>query len=117
MIEVRMPKEIKDFKERFFGLTLRQLVCTGGAIIIAIPLYFYGKKYIGKEAVNWLIMLIVTPILLVGYVSYNGLPFEHFALLYLKMNVLPQKLKYEQSDLYYKLRQDLIKDKKRKKKT
>ena len=44
MIEIKIPKEITDYKEKFlFGLTVRQLVSVVVALAICIPLFIFGK--------------------------------------------------------------------------
>lgn len=44
MIEIRIPKEIRTYKEKlFFGLTLRQLICTLIAVVVNVPLYWFGR--------------------------------------------------------------------------
>lgn len=47
MIEIRIPKEIKNYREKlFFGLTLRQCICAGVALLICVPLYIFGNKFL-----------------------------------------------------------------------
>ena len=46
MIAVRIPKEIRAYKEKLVaGLTARQLIASIIAVGICIPLYIFGKKY------------------------------------------------------------------------
>ena len=53
MIEIRIPKEIKNYREKlFFGLTLRQCICAGAALLICVPLYIFGNKILPQEAVS-----------------------------------------------------------------
>ena len=48
MIAVRIPKEIKEYKEKLvFGLNVRQLISVVIALTICIPLYIFGRKIIG----------------------------------------------------------------------
>lgn len=40
MIEIRIPKEIKNYREKlFFGLTLRQCICAGTALLMCAALH------------------------------------------------------------------------------
>ncbi len=40
-IEIKINKEINNYKENiFFGLTLRQFVCSAAAVAIAVGAYF-----------------------------------------------------------------------------
>lgn len=72
MIAVRVPKEIRDYKEKLWaGMTARQLI----ALIIMIPLgiliYRYGKPIIGKNAVENLIFILLVPIGVIGFFPYQ----------------------------------------------
>ena len=45
MIEIKVPKEIKDYKSKlFFGLSVRQFICTAAALGICVPLYIFGNE-------------------------------------------------------------------------
>lgn len=68
MIEIRIAKEIKDYREKlFFNLTLRQTICSVLAILINVPLYILGKEYISQEILSWIIIFISLPIFFIGY--------------------------------------------------
>ena len=85
MIEIKVPKEITEYKEKFlFGLTIRQCVSAVVALAICVPLYIFGKDYLGDDLVGWLVILIAVPIFGFGFFKYDGMPFEIFiAMLYL----------------------------------
>ena len=102
MIEVRIPKEIRTYKEKlFFGLNMRQTICSVLAIAINVPLYIYIRPYIGDDIAGWLIMFTAVPLVLVGYFNYNGMPFEQFIVCILKFQFLtPQKRKYKTQNIY-----------------
>lgn len=96
MIEIRIPKEIRTYKEKlFFGLNLRQLVCTLIAIIINVPLYWFGKDYIGADTASWVVIFIAMPLFMIGYFNYNGMTFEQFIKSVIQQEIIyPQKRKY-----------------------
>jgi hypothetical protein len=102
LIEVRIPKEIRTYKEKlFFGLNIRQTVCSVLAIAINVPLYIYLRPYIGEDMAGWLIMFTAGPLFLVGYFNYNGMPFEQFLVCILKFQFLtPRKRKYKTENIY-----------------
>ena len=102
MIEVKIPKEIRTYKEKlFFGLNLRQTICAALAIAINAPLYIYVRPYIGDDLASWLIILTAAPLFLIGFFKYNGMPFEQFILCILKFQLLtPQKRKYKTENLF-----------------
>jgi hypothetical protein len=102
MIEVRVPKEIRHYKEKlFFGLNVRQTFSIILALSINIPLYIFIRPYIGDELASWLIILTAGPLILIGFFNYNGMPFEHFILCIVRFQFLtPQKRKYVVENLY-----------------
>lgn len=112
MIEIRIPKEVTDYKAKlFFGLTTRQCLSTGLALIINVPLYYFGKKYILEDVLGWLIVLIASPLMLFGFFKYNGMAFEKIAKYFVNYYLKPQKRKfvYEKTQLQ-KVREELIKE-------
>ncbi|OMD35658.1 PrgI family protein [Paenibacillus odorifer] len=108
MIEIRIPKEIRTYKEKlFFGLTLRQLICTTIAIFVNVPLYWFGKDIIGAEAASWVVILIAMPLFLIGYFTYNGMTFEQFLKSLIQHEfIYPQKRKYETLNIFEVLAQE-----------
>lgn len=102
MVEIRIPKEIRQFKEKlFFGLNLRQLICSIIAIAINVPLYWFGKDYIGADTASWIVILIAIPIFMIGFFSYNGMTFEQFVKAMLQTELIyPQKRKYKTVNLF-----------------
>lgn len=114
MIEVRIPKEIRDFKEKlFFGLTLRQSICTVIALAICVPLYFWGQGRMSEDTLNWLILFVSLPLLLLGFVRYNNLTAEQLFVAWLKMQINPQKRLYKQESIYDQIRKDVINEEKK----
>ena len=112
MIEIKIPKEITEYKEKFlFGLTIRQFVSAAAALCICIPLYIFGKDFLGDDVVSWVIILVALPIFAFGFFKYDGMPFEQFLiLLYRQKWVEPQKRKYEELPVFWEFRDTIIKD-------
>ena len=112
MIEIKIPKEIMDYKEKFlFGLTVRQLVSAVVALAICVPLFIFGKDYLGEDLVGWIIILVAIPVFAFGFFRYDGMPFEKFlALIYRQKWVEPQKRKYEELPVFWNCREEIIED-------
>lgn len=95
MIEIRIPKEIKNYREKlFFGLTLRQCICASVALIICVPLYIFGNRFLPQEAVSWIVIIVAVPLMLVGFFRYNDMMFEKFIFEFLSHNLRSQKRIY-----------------------
>ncbi len=76
MIAVRIPNEIRKYKEKVvFGLNLRQLISTSLAIAVCVPLYLFGRKYIPDDLLSWIIIFIAFPLLGIGWCNYHGMTF------------------------------------------
>lgn len=112
MIEIKIPKEIRDYKEKFlFGLTIRQFISVAVALAICVPLYIFGNKYIGDDLMGWLIMIIAAPIFAFGFFKFNGMPFEDFIkIVYRQKWAEPQKRKYEELPVFWHCREAIIAD-------
>lgn len=112
MIEIKIPKEITDYKEKFlFGLTVRQLVSAVVALAVCVPLFIFGKDYLGEDLVGWIIILVAIPVFAFGFFRYDGMPFEKFlALIYRQKWVEPQKRKYEELPVFWNCREEIIDD-------
>jgi len=102
MIEIKIPKEIRDYKEVIFaGLNLRQIISLSIAFAINVPLYIFTKPYIGDEISSWLVMITGVPVFLVGFIKFDGMPFEKYFLIMLRFNFLvPRKRRYKIDNIY-----------------
>ncbi len=109
---IKIPKEIREYKEKiFFGLTARQLIATVLAIAVCVPLYIFGKKFLGEELVSWLVIGIAMPIMAIGYVTKNGMPFEKYARVIIQRQVLfPQKTNFKSINYWRSLQKKAEKE-------
>ena len=54
MAYVTVPKDLTHVKSKvLFGLTKRQLVCFGGALLTGGPLYFLTRNYLSNSAADF----------------------------------------------------------------
>lgn len=96
MIEVKVPKEVRAYKEKIIGpFTLRQLVSGLIAFPIVIPLFIFLLDKFGQQIASYICMAVGGPLLLIGFYEKNGQPFEKYMKQILRFYfVLPQKRKY-----------------------
>jgi hypothetical protein len=116
-MEVKINREIRDYTEAiFFGLSLRQCICSILACGVAVGLYFGLKVVLGLEAVSWVCMVAAAPFAAVGFVKYNGLPLEQFALAWFRSVILTPRYLTLDCENYYEelMRLPLEEDKKAK---
>ena len=102
MIAVRIPEEIRKYKEKIaFGLTMRQIICTFITLAICVPLYLFGKGKISEDILSWLIILIGLPFTAIGFIKFNGMTMERFALAIIKTELIyPTKRKYKSENAF-----------------
>ena len=107
MIEIKIPKEIRKYKEKFlFGLTFRQTLCTGAALLINVPLYLFLSDAVNKDVAGWAVMLTAAPFALVGFIKYNGMNFEKLMVCIAEFYFTLQKRVYKTENLYAWLREE-----------
>ena len=79
VIEIKIPKEVRQHKETiFFGLSARQFICAVLAVGLAVGIYLGLGPVLGKEAASWLCMLSAAPVAIAGFFSYHGKNLEQF---------------------------------------
>ena len=80
MIKADIPQDVTEYKEQFFfGLTVRQFVCGIAMIALAVLTFLIGKKFIPTDILMYIVIIEVAPLAAVGFMKYNGMPFEKFA--------------------------------------
>lgn len=88
-MEIKINKEVRQHQESiFFGLSVRQLLCSVLAIGAAVGIYFGLHNLLGDELTSWLCILAAAPLGIAGFFRYNGMTFEQFAWAALKTCVL-----------------------------
>ncbi len=107
-IEVRINKEVRDYQESiFFGLSLRQLVFSLLAVLVAVGVYFGLRSIVGSGEIGWICVLAAFPFALGGFFTYNGMTFEKFLLAFIRSELLyPKKLVFKSDNLYAKAMQN-----------
>ena len=90
----------------FFGLSMRQFFFAIIGIGIAVLMYFMMRPYFGVETLSWVCMLGAAPFMAMGFITYNGMTAEQFAMMWFKSKFLePQKVIFEADTLYNGVRQ------------
>ena len=53
-MEIKINKEIRAYRETlFFGLSVRQFICSVLAVGVAVGLYFSLSRVLDRETVSW----------------------------------------------------------------
>lgn len=100
-MEIRINKEIKDYHESlFFGLSMRQFICSAGAVGAAVGIYFGLRNVIDKETLSWLCIVCAVPLAAAGFFRYNGMNFEQFIIAFIYSEFLCSGVRTYQSENY-----------------
>jgi hypothetical protein len=102
-MEIKINREIRDYTESIFmGMSLRQTIFSVLAVLVAVGAYFGLKQRLGTETVSWVCILCAAPFAAMGFIKYNGMTAERFAMAWIKSEFLvPKKLTFRAANLYY----------------
>ena len=111
-MEIRINKEIKDYHESLFmGLSMRQFMCSLGAVGAAVGIYFGLSNVLDKETVSWLCIVCAAPLAAAGFFKYNGMNFEQFVIAYIYSEFICSGVRTYQSENYiYDAYKEVLKD-------
>ena len=101
-MEININKDIREYTEGvFFGLNLRQLVCSGLAVASAVAIYFGTREIVSKDIMTYLCIAVAIPFAAIGFIKYNGMPMEKIIVAWLKDNfIVPRKLTVKSNNIY-----------------
>ena len=101
-MEIKINKEIRNYKETlFFGLSLRQFICSVLAVGVAVALYFALRNVLDRETVSWLCIVGAAPVAVAGFFKYNGMTLEQFLWAFLKSEFLLAGNRVWKAENYY----------------
>lgn len=117
-MQVKINKDIREFNEAvFWGLTLRQVICSIIACVISVITFLTLKPRIGTEMASWICILVAIPAAAVGFVKYNGMSAEKFVMSFIKSEILlPKRLAFKSENTYKYLMDSMDKTEKRERK-
>lgn len=77
MAYVTVPKDLTRVKSKVvFGLTKRQLICFGGALLMGVPLFFLLRGRVPNSAAALIMVFAMLPGLLFALYERHGQPLE-----------------------------------------
>lgn len=95
-IEVKVPKDIKEYKEKIiFGLSGRQLVCSIIAIGVGTGAFFAFKNIIPMEFLVYVIMAFSLPPFAFGFFKKDGYKLEKLIAIYVNFFFTKHKRIYK----------------------
>ncbi|MCH5209458.1 MAG: PrgI family protein [Oscillospiraceae bacterium] len=96
MIDIRIPKEIRQYEAKFVGpFTMRQTICVGVGLPICILLYNILRPLVSRDLMGFCLLLPAAAIFLFGWVKPYGMKFEQFFFSAVMNNfIAPRRRKY-----------------------
>lgn len=105
MMEIKICKDVREYKDTiFFGLTLRQVICTIGACATAVGIYFGLNPLLGKEMTSWVCIVSAAPLAVAGFFHYNKMTAERFLWAIIKSFLNANLRLWKAENLYFKLK-------------
>lgn len=101
-MEININKDIREYTEGvFFGLNLRQLICSGLAVTSAVAVYFGARGTVANDMITYLCIAVAVPFAAIGFIKYNGMPMEKIFVAWLKDNfICPRRLTIKSNNIY-----------------
>ena len=90
-MEIEINKEIRNYNESiFFGLTMRQCIFSGLALIFSVLIYVILSPFLPIAVWSLICILAATPIAALGFIKYNGMCAEEFIVVFIRYLFTPK---------------------------
>ena len=101
-MEININKDIREYTEGvFFGLNLRQLICSGLAVASAVAVYLSTRETFSKDVITYFCIAAAIPFAAIGFIKYNGMPMEKIIVAFMKDNfIVPRRLTVKANNTY-----------------
>ena len=109
MAYVTIPKDLTKVKSKvLFGLTRRQLICFGAAVLIGVPLFFLLRNAVASSLATLCMILVMLPFFLLAMYEKHGQPLEVILNQMIQtMFVRPKVRPYQTNNLYSALERQI----------
>lgn len=99
---VTIPKDLTKVKSKvLFGLTRRQLICFGAAVLVGVPLFFLLRNTVDSSTATLCMILVMMPFFLLAMYERHGQPLEVVIEQMMQaMFVRPKERPYQTNNFY-----------------
>ena len=103
MAYVTVPKDLTKVKSKvMFGLTKRQLICFGTAVLIGVPLFFLLQRTAGSSTATFCMIVVMLPLFLLAMYERHGQPLEVLIRHFIQARFVRPRIRVWQNDNFYK---------------
>ena len=109
MAYVTVPKDLTKVKSKvMFGLTKRQLICFGTAVLIGVPLFFLLQRTVGSSTATFCMIVVMLPLFLLAMYERHGQPLEVVAAQIIQtVFIRPKERPYQTNNFYAALERQI----------
>ena len=109
MAYVTIPKDLTKVKSKvLFGLTHRQLICFGAAVLVGVPLFLLLRNAVASSLATLCMILVMLPFFLLAMYEKHGQPLEVILNQMIQtMFVRPKVRPYQTNNLYSALERQI----------
>ena len=109
MAYVTIPKDLTKVKSKvLFGLTRRQLICFGAAVLVGVPLFFLLRNTVDSSTATLCMILVMLPFFLFAMYERHGQPLEVvIEQMVQAMFVRPKERPYQTNNFYAAIEQQI----------
>ena len=109
MAYVTIPKDLTKVKSKvLFGLTRRQLICFGAAVLVGVPLFFLLRNAVSSSLATLCMILVMLPFFLLAMYERYGQPLEVIlGQMIQTMFVRPKVRPYQTNNFYSAIEQQI----------
>lgn len=113
MAYVTIPKDLTQVKSKvLFGLTRRQLICFGAAVLVGVPLFFLLKNNVDSSMATLCMILVMLPFFLFAMYERHGQPLEVvIEQMVQTLFVRPKERPYQTNNFYGALQRQIFVEK------
>lgn len=99
---VTIPKDLTKVKSKvLFGLTRRQLICFGAAVLVGVPLFFLLRNTVDSSTATLCMILVMMPFFLLAMYERHSQPLEVvIEQMVQAMFVRPKERPYQTNNFY-----------------
>lgn len=99
---VTIPKDLTKVKSKvLFGLTRRQLICFGAAVLVGVPLFFLLRNTVDSSMATLCMILVMLPFFLLAMYERHGQTLEVvLEQMVQAMFVRPRERPYQTNNFY-----------------
>ena len=110
---VTIPKDLTKVKSKvLFGLTRRQLICFGAAVLVGVPLFFLLRNTVDSSTATLCMILVMLPFFLFAMYERHGQPLEVVIEQMMQaMFVRPKERPYQTNNFYAAIERQISVDK------